>query len=130
MKNSRIGERTKVPHLSYLGDADVGADTNIAAGNITMPGGTFIEGFEMTAPSAPAANGARLYFQDNGAGKTQLLKVLAGDVWPNPSRIATRRYRLRGKWQDQPHDARSAVVPERGRAHGDDGVHPARARTS
>ena len=35
MKNSRIGERTKVPHLTYLGDADVGADTNIAAGNIT-----------------------------------------------------------------------------------------------
>jgi bifunctional UDP-N-acetylglucosamine pyrophosphorylase/glucosamine-1-phosphate N-acetyltransferase len=35
MKNSRIGERTKVPHLSYIGDADVGADSNIAAGNIT-----------------------------------------------------------------------------------------------
>ena len=36
IKNSRIGERTKVPHLSYLGDADVGPDTNIAAGNITV----------------------------------------------------------------------------------------------
>jgi bifunctional UDP-N-acetylglucosamine pyrophosphorylase/glucosamine-1-phosphate N-acetyltransferase len=24
-----------VPHLTYLGDADVGADTNVAAGNIT-----------------------------------------------------------------------------------------------
>ena len=35
LKNSRIGERTKVPHLTYLGDADVGEDTNIAAGNIT-----------------------------------------------------------------------------------------------
>jgi len=35
LKNSRIGERAKVPHLTYLGDADVGADTNIAAGNIT-----------------------------------------------------------------------------------------------
>ena len=35
IKNSVIGERTKVPHLTYLGDADVGADTNIAAGNIT-----------------------------------------------------------------------------------------------
>jgi bifunctional UDP-N-acetylglucosamine pyrophosphorylase/glucosamine-1-phosphate N-acetyltransferase len=35
IKNSNIGERTKVPHLTYLGDADVGADTNIAAGNIT-----------------------------------------------------------------------------------------------
>ena len=35
IKNSRIGERTKVPHLSYLGDADIGPDTNVAAGNIT-----------------------------------------------------------------------------------------------
>ena len=35
IKNSRIGERTKVPHLSYLGDADVGEDTNVGAGAIT-----------------------------------------------------------------------------------------------
>ena len=35
IKNSRIGERAKVAHLSYLGDADVGEGTNIAAGNIT-----------------------------------------------------------------------------------------------
>jgi bifunctional UDP-N-acetylglucosamine pyrophosphorylase/glucosamine-1-phosphate N-acetyltransferase len=35
IKNSTIGARTKVPHLTYLGDADVGPDTNIAAGNIT-----------------------------------------------------------------------------------------------
>ena len=35
IKNSRIGDRTKVPHLSYIGDAEIGADTNIAAGAIT-----------------------------------------------------------------------------------------------
>ncbi len=35
IKNSRIGDRTKVPHLSYIGDADVGEDTNIGAGAIT-----------------------------------------------------------------------------------------------
>jgi bifunctional UDP-N-acetylglucosamine pyrophosphorylase/glucosamine-1-phosphate N-acetyltransferase len=35
IKNSRIGARTKVPHLSYIGDADVGEGTNIAAGNVT-----------------------------------------------------------------------------------------------
>jgi len=35
IKNSRIGERSKVPHLSYVGDAVVGRDSNIAAGNIT-----------------------------------------------------------------------------------------------
>lgn len=36
IKNSDIGERTKVPHLSYIGDAEIGADTNVAAGNITV----------------------------------------------------------------------------------------------
>jgi bifunctional UDP-N-acetylglucosamine pyrophosphorylase / glucosamine-1-phosphate N-acetyltransferase len=35
IKNSRIGDRTKVPHLSYIGDAEIGEDTNIGAGAIT-----------------------------------------------------------------------------------------------
>jgi bifunctional UDP-N-acetylglucosamine pyrophosphorylase/glucosamine-1-phosphate N-acetyltransferase len=35
LKNSRIGRRTKVPHLSYVGDADVGDETNLGAGTIT-----------------------------------------------------------------------------------------------
>ncbi|HET9322925.1 MAG TPA: bifunctional UDP-N-acetylglucosamine diphosphorylase/glucosamine-1-phosphate N-acetyltransferase GlmU [Gaiellaceae bacterium] len=35
IKNSRVGEGTKVPHLSYIGDADIGEGTNIGAGNIT-----------------------------------------------------------------------------------------------
>ena len=35
IKNSRVGAGAKVPHLSYVGDADIGEGTNIAAGNIT-----------------------------------------------------------------------------------------------
>jgi bifunctional UDP-N-acetylglucosamine pyrophosphorylase/glucosamine-1-phosphate N-acetyltransferase len=35
IKNSVVGERSKVPHLSYIGDATIGTDTNIGAGNIT-----------------------------------------------------------------------------------------------
>jgi bifunctional UDP-N-acetylglucosamine pyrophosphorylase/glucosamine-1-phosphate N-acetyltransferase len=35
VKNSTIGEGSKVPHLSYIGDADVGAGVNIGAGSIT-----------------------------------------------------------------------------------------------
>jgi len=35
IKNSTIGAGTKVPHLSYIGDADVGEGSNIGAGNIT-----------------------------------------------------------------------------------------------
>jgi bifunctional UDP-N-acetylglucosamine pyrophosphorylase/glucosamine-1-phosphate N-acetyltransferase len=35
IKNSEIGQGAKVPHLSYVGDADVGEGTNLGAGTIT-----------------------------------------------------------------------------------------------
>ena len=35
IKNSHIGEGAKVPHLSYIGDAEIGEGTNIGAGAIT-----------------------------------------------------------------------------------------------
>ncbi len=35
MKNATIGDRTKVHHMSYIGDATVGAGVNIGAGTIT-----------------------------------------------------------------------------------------------
>ena len=35
VKNSTIGEGSKVPHLSYIGDAVVGTGVNIGAGSIT-----------------------------------------------------------------------------------------------
>jgi bifunctional UDP-N-acetylglucosamine pyrophosphorylase / glucosamine-1-phosphate N-acetyltransferase len=35
VKASTVGARTKIPHLSYIGDAEIGDDTNIAAGNVT-----------------------------------------------------------------------------------------------
>ena len=35
MKNARLGPRSKANHLAYLGDAEIGADSNIGAGTIT-----------------------------------------------------------------------------------------------
>ena len=35
IKNSDIGAGSKVPHLSYVGDADIGEQTNLGAGTIT-----------------------------------------------------------------------------------------------
>ncbi len=35
LKNARLGEGAKAGHLSYLGDAEIGARTNIGAGTIT-----------------------------------------------------------------------------------------------
>jgi bifunctional UDP-N-acetylglucosamine pyrophosphorylase/glucosamine-1-phosphate N-acetyltransferase len=35
VKNLALGAGAKIPHLSYIGDAEVGEGTNVAAGNIT-----------------------------------------------------------------------------------------------
>jgi bifunctional UDP-N-acetylglucosamine pyrophosphorylase/glucosamine-1-phosphate N-acetyltransferase len=35
IKNSTVGPGAKVPHLSYIGDAEIGAGSNIGAGSIT-----------------------------------------------------------------------------------------------
>jgi bifunctional UDP-N-acetylglucosamine pyrophosphorylase/glucosamine-1-phosphate N-acetyltransferase len=34
MKNAAVGEGTKVPHLTYVGDADIGAGSNIGAATV------------------------------------------------------------------------------------------------
>ncbi|HEV7632751.1 MAG TPA: ATP-binding cassette domain-containing protein [Steroidobacteraceae bacterium] len=52
----------------------------------------------------------------NGAGKTQLLKLLAGDVWPTPTGRERRRYRWRGEKYDQPEGVKDEIAyigPER-----------------
>ena len=52
----------------------------------------------------------------NGAGKTQLLKLIAGDVWPAPTPGAQRVYRLRGARFDQPEGVKETIAylgPER-----------------
>ena len=35
LKNTRLDDGAKIPHLSYFGDAEVGAGTNVGAGSIT-----------------------------------------------------------------------------------------------
>jgi bifunctional UDP-N-acetylglucosamine pyrophosphorylase / glucosamine-1-phosphate N-acetyltransferase len=35
IKNSHLGEGARVPHLSYIGDAEIGAGSNVGAGAIT-----------------------------------------------------------------------------------------------
>lgn len=35
LKNATVGDRTKIHHMSYIGDAAIGADVNIGAGTVT-----------------------------------------------------------------------------------------------
>jgi molybdate transport system ATP-binding protein len=43
-----------------------------------------------------------LVYGANGAGKTQLLKIVAGLVWPTPTGREERHYRVHGEWQSEP----------------------------
>jgi len=52
----------------------------------------------------------------NGAGKTQLLKLVAGAVWPVPERRPVRRYRWGREVRTTPYEAKEEIAyvgPER-----------------
>lgn len=52
----------------------------------------------------------------NGAGKTLLLKLLCGDLWPTPTRRGRRLYRCDGEWHESSLEARTRIAhlgPER-----------------
>jgi len=52
----------------------------------------------------------------NGSGKTVLLKLLRGDLWPTPTGGERRQYHHAGEWHDQPLFARERIAylgPER-----------------
>ena len=68
IKNSRIGEGSKVPHLSYVGDAVIGRGSNIAAGNITAN----YDGFE----KHPTTIGDNVR---TGSDTTMVAPVVIGD---------------------------------------------------
>jgi bifunctional UDP-N-acetylglucosamine pyrophosphorylase / glucosamine-1-phosphate N-acetyltransferase len=68
VKNSEIGEGAKVPHLAYVGDADVGAGSNLGAGTITAN----YDGFEKNRTKI--GEGARI-----GVNTSLVAPVSVGD---------------------------------------------------
>lgn len=87
IKNTSVGLRSKVNHLSYVGDSDVGQDVNVGAGTITcnydgankhrtiIEDGAFIgSGVELVAPVTVHA-GATI-----GAGSTVSKDAPAGEL--------------------------------------------------
>jgi bifunctional UDP-N-acetylglucosamine pyrophosphorylase/glucosamine-1-phosphate N-acetyltransferase len=100
MKNTQVGERSKVPHLSYAGDATIGDDVNIGAAVIfvnydgvnkhrsTVGDGAFVGCDSMLV--APVAVGDGAY---TAAGS-----VIDGDVPPGAIGVARARQRNIEKW--------------------------------
>lgn len=48
-------------------------DPSLSFSLLNMALAGYVEGVEISDPSAPATNYGRLYFRDNGGGKTQLV---------------------------------------------------------
>ncbi|MEJ0098356.1 MAG: ATP-binding cassette domain-containing protein [Pseudomonadota bacterium] len=67
-------------------------------------------------PGTSRAGARWLVIGASGAGKTQLLKIVAGDVWPDDSEPSSRRYRCGREWHDEPVEVRDEIAwlgPER-----------------
>jgi len=101
LKNARMGEGAKAGHLSYLGDAEIGARTNIGAGTITcnydgankfktvLGEDVFIG--SNSALVAPVTLGDRA---TTGAGS-----VITGDVPPNTLAVGRAKQRNIEGWK-------------------------------
>ncbi len=101
LKNTRLGARSRQHHMSYLGDAEIGADVNIGAGAITanydgthkhpttIGAGAFIGVDTMLVAPVEVGEGAR-----TGAGAVVTHDVPAGKLVVGvPARIREPRTR-------------------------------------
>jgi len=100
LKKTTLGPRSKAPHLSYLGDAEIGADVNIGAGTITcnydgfrkhrttIEDGVFVGSDSQLI--APVTLGRGAYV---GAGSS-----ITDDVPPDALAIARARQTTRPGW--------------------------------
>ena len=84
IKNSRIGEGSKVPHLSYVGDAIVGDDSNIAAGNITAN----YDGYDKHADPHRRRRAHRQRHRHRGAGDHRRRRLHGGRLHHHRRRAA------------------------------------------
>lgn len=103
LKKTVVGENSKVPHLTYLGDATVGKDVNIGAGTITcnydgdqkwptrIGDGAFIGSNTNLVAPVEVGPGAVV-----GAGSTITKDVPAGALG-----VARGRQRIIEKWRER-----------------------------
>ncbi|MGH2704595.1 MAG: bifunctional UDP-N-acetylglucosamine diphosphorylase/glucosamine-1-phosphate N-acetyltransferase GlmU [Actinomycetota bacterium] len=110
VKGSTIGEGSKVPHLSYVGDAEIGREVNVGAGTITcnydgeahVKSKTVIEDGALigsdTMLVAPVVVGEQAV---TGAGSVVTRDIAPGDVVVGSPARRTRRRRGHGESAEQ-----------------------------
>lgn len=69
------GTTANFPALYTVNPGTAGNGFRILTADLST--GIFLEGLEQTAPAAAPANGYRIFAQDNGAGKTQLMVIFS-----------------------------------------------------
>jgi bifunctional UDP-N-acetylglucosamine pyrophosphorylase/glucosamine-1-phosphate N-acetyltransferase len=124
VKNSDVGAGAKIPHLSYIGDADVGARTNLGAATITAnydghakhrtTVGSGVRTGVDTTLVAPVSVGDGAY---TGAGS-----VITDDVPAGALGIARARQNNIEGYAARRADAAAAAAPAAGAAEPGDGV--------
>ena len=120
IKNSEVGEGTKVPHLSYIGDADIGAGSNVGAGTITANYdgankhrttiGSGVKVSVHTSFVAPVTVGDGAY---TGAGSVITDDVPPGRAGDRPRAPAQRRGLRRARSPERAMTARAPSAPAR-----------------
>jgi bifunctional UDP-N-acetylglucosamine pyrophosphorylase / glucosamine-1-phosphate N-acetyltransferase len=114
IKNSDVGPATKIPHLSYIGDADIGERSNLGAGTITANYdgrakhrttiGSGVRGGVDTSFVAPVSVGDGAY---TAAGS-----VVTEDVPPDALAVArARQTNVEGYAERRSSEDPSAVAP-------------------
>lgn len=103
IKNSTVGEGTKLPHLSYFGDSDIGSGVNMGCGTITVnydgkhkfrtavEDGAFVGCNSNLVAPVTVGKGAYV-----GAGST-----ITKDVPPGALAIARERQKNIENWRDK-----------------------------
>jgi bifunctional UDP-N-acetylglucosamine pyrophosphorylase / glucosamine-1-phosphate N-acetyltransferase len=101
VKASRIGARTQMHHMSYVGDAEIGERVNIGAGTVTVNFSSETRAKSRTTVEADASIGSDTMLVApvqvgegaiTGAGSVVTRDIPAGEVWVGaPARRLRRR---------------------------------------
>ena len=102
IKNSDIGAGTKVPHLSYIGDADIGEETNLGAATITAN----YDGYRKHRTTIGTRREDQRRHDADGAGEHRRRGVHRRRIGDRPGRAAGRARGVPGR-------ARPAREPSR-----------------
>ncbi len=120
VKNAVLGEGAKANHLTYLGDATVGAGANIGAGTITCNYDGYFKHKTVIGPRAfIGSNSALIAPVTIGADAIVAAgSAVSRDVAPGELRLVRAEQLVKPGWADAFHDAMKKRKAEAKRAEG------------